>query len=106
MQLLHAERWSDSGNFIVSKSPNHAFSEEYVGLMTNNFWGHEFTVYDHGVEEKVFKKLPTGFIQMRELKMNIKFETNILGESPRTLNVNLWNEETKEMVKFKNLAPK
>ena len=74
--------------------------------MTNNFWGHEFTIYDHGVEEKVFKRFPSGFIKVREVKMNIKFETNILGESPRSLTVNLWNEETKENVKLKNLPPK
>ena len=74
--------------------------------MTNNFWGHEFIIYDHGVEEKAFKKFTAGFIKARELKMNIKFETNILGESPRSLNVSLINEDTKEIVKFKNLPPK
>ena len=104
--MLYAERWSDSGNFIVARSPSHAFSEDYIGLMTNNFWGHEFTVYDHGVEEKIFKKFPTGFIKVRETKMSVKFETNIMGESPRSLAVNLWNEETKEMMKLKNLPPK
>ncbi|OMJ69363.1 hypothetical protein SteCoe_32927 [Stentor coeruleus] len=106
VQMLYAERWSDSGNFIISKSPNFPFSDDYIGVMTNNFWGHEFSIFDHGVEDKVFKKFPTGFIKARETKMNIKFETNILGESPRSLNVSLLNDETKEMIKFKNLAPK
>lgn len=38
--------------------------------------------------------------------MHIKFETNILGENPRSLNVNLINENTKENFKLKNLPPK
>jgi tubby and related proteins len=103
---LYAERWSDSGSFVVSKSPSYAFSEDYIGLVTNNFWGHEFTVFDHGVDEKIHKKFPSGFVKVREVKMQIKFETNILGESPRSLSVEAWNEETKEMTKFKNLPPK
>lgn len=103
---MYAERWSDSGNFIVCKYQNHQFSEDYIGVITNNFWGHEFTVYDHGVEEKVYKKLPSGLIKSREVKMNIKFETNILGENPRALSVNAIHEETKESFKLKNLPPK
>jgi hypothetical protein len=106
VSLLYAERWSDSGNFTICRSQSHAFSDEYVGVITNNFLGHEFKIYDHGVEEKLFKKLPTGFIKNREQKMHIKFETNILGENPRTLNVNLVHEETKESFKLKNLPPK
>lgn len=106
MSLLYAERWSDSGSFTICRTQSHAFSEEYIGTITNNFWGHEFHIYDHGIDEKVFKKLPAGFIKQRDLKMHIKFETNILGENPRSLNVNLINENTKENFKLKNLPPK
>jgi len=61
------------------------FSDEYIGVITNNFWGHEFWVYDHGVEEKVAKNFPSGFIKQREEQLYIKYETNILGEVPRSL---------------------
>jgi hypothetical protein len=30
-------------------------------MMENNFWGNEFSQYDHGVDAKVLKKLPQGF---------------------------------------------
>ena len=82
------------------------YGEDYVGVITNNFWGHEFSVFDDGVDEKVFKQLPTGFAKQREKKMFVKFETNILGECPRALTVDFWNEEEKANMRIKNLPPK
>lgn len=86
-KFLYAERHSDSGNIVICKCPSAQFSDEYIGVMTNNFWGHEFTLYDHGAEDKTAKKFPIGFLKLRQEKLNIKYETNILGDTPRSLEV-------------------
>jgi hypothetical protein len=103
---MYAERWSDGGDFLISKEKGDPYSDSYLGTMTNNIWGNEFFLFDHGVEEKHYKKLPAGFIKQREQKLYIKYESNILGEQPRSLVVKLWDPERRGEVIFRNLPPK
>ncbi|CAG9330012.1 unnamed protein product [Blepharisma stoltei] len=104
--MLYAERHSDSGDIIICKSPSEQFSDEYIGIMVNNFWGNDFTLFDHGVKDKIANRFPQGFIKLREEKLKVKYESNILGDTPRSLEVKLWDEENKEEVTLNNVPPR
>jgi hypothetical protein len=101
-----AERWSDSSDFIICKSEGCVYSEQYLGVISNNFWGNGFDLYDHGVEDKVAKRLPAGFIKRRDHKLKVHYDSNILGEGPRSLQVWLTDEATQSKVELRNVQPK
>lgn len=90
---------------MITKTPSYQFSEEYIGVVTNNFWGNDFTLHDHGISEKALSKLPEGFAKQHEIKLEVKYERNILGECPRSQDILLWDDLRKEYVKLINLPP-
>jgi len=102
--MMYAERHSDSGDIIIGKSSARPYSADFLGLMENNFWGNEFTLYDDGIPEKYLSALPTGFVRVRQQKGFIKFDSNILGEQPRMLKAHV--DDAGEARVFENLPPR
>ena len=104
VQMMYAERHSDSGDIVIGKTTSQAYSSDYIGVMENNFWGNEFNLYDDGIPEKHVAMFPTGFVRGRTPRGYIKFDSNILGEQPRMLKVKV--EDEGETRVFQNLPPK
>jgi len=105
-KMMYAERWSDSSDIIICKSEGVAYSEQYLGYITNNFWGNGFDLYDHGVDDKVAKRLPAGFVKKREHKLKVHYDTNILGDNPRSLQCWLVDDATQTKIEFRNVPPR
>jgi hypothetical protein len=104
---MFAERMSDSSDYVIYKSEGGCmYSEQYLGYITTNFWGNGFDLYDHGVDDKVAKRLPLGFINKREHKLKVHYDHNLLGDSPRSLQVWLTDEATQTQVELRNVQPK
>uniref|UniRef100_A0A0G4GA43 Tubby C-terminal domain-containing protein n=1 Tax=Chromera velia CCMP2878 TaxID=1169474 RepID=A0A0G4GA43_9ALVE len=86
-----------------STSPH---SEAYIGLVEPNFWGTSFTLYDWGCEAAV-KRDPIGKhfpVHERKELASIKFEMNVLGDSPRKIAVHI--ERDGKKIELNNIPPR
>mmetsp|Transcript_24285 Transcript_24285/g.70017 ORF Transcript_24285/g.70017 Transcript_24285/m.70017 type:complete len:402 (+) Transcript_24285:234-1439(+) len=83
-----------------------AFDAHYVGMVEPNFWGTSFVVHDWGVplylkKDRLGKQLP---MPERKKLLDVKFDTNILGDCPRHIMVTL--DRDGEHCEMENIAPK
>lgn len=81
---LFASHEEVSADFHIfqAKSENKAvaekYDENYVGAMEKNFWGTQFTLWDNGLPQHSFDKIPEGFGSLRKKIIGNSFKTNIL----------------------------
>mmetsp|Transcript_9412 Transcript_9412/g.23849 ORF Transcript_9412/g.23849 Transcript_9412/m.23849 type:complete len:386 (-) Transcript_9412:19-1176(-) len=80
------------------------FAECYMGVVEPGFWGTSFHLFDSGASDAVAslcKGLP---LRRRRELCSVGYETNLLGDCPRKITVQVECEDGK--VTMENLAPK
>ena len=109
--LLYAQRSSENGDFIISKTQNVfcLYGPNFVGVVKPNLLGTHFTVHDCGMDTALMKALPPGFYPAQKHVQTIEYDSNFFAEKPRAFRISLLQEGHGGIVlqtKFENLPPK
>eukprot|EP00299_Pterocystis_sp_00344_P001254 c11088_g1_i1.p1 GENE.c11088_g1_i1~~c11088_g1_i1.p1 ORF type:complete len:550 (-),score=89.75 c11088_g1_i1:990-2639(-) len=100
--VMMAYQQDEFSDFIISSNPNFkpeqpCVDDSFLGIVTSNFIGTEFHVYDWGVNPQLLPPVFTAtthpsFIPRRQL-CHIVFDRNVMGSQPRALKVRLPDRE-------------
>ena len=110
--FLFGTRMSESGDFILStrKDVFCLYGQNYIGTLKANMLGTRFDLYDFGLDPKVLKDLPKGFLPKQRLVQTIEYDSNFFAERPRSFRITLYDLNAKQeqvvLQKFENLQPK
>lgn len=69
---LFAKHEDVSSDFLIfqagkgNQKAGDKYDEHYVGILEKNFWGTQFTLWDNGLPQQSFEKIPEGFGSLRK----------------------------------------
>ena len=96
-------------NFIKKAKKYTVYNSQFLGIVERNYWGTYFEIFDFGLDEKLYAKIPNYFMPKRRSivinffsqihlfkyyifkKGQIIYQTNIMGEVPRDFSLNLYD---------------
>lgn len=112
LRAVKEEEHCDCGIFgkaPVSSDPDmQAEEDDFLGCVSPNFWGTNFTLYDSGTgTKKILSGSPaiSDFpVRERTSIAQIGFETNLLGECPRKISVDMTRDG--KVWRMENLQPR
>lgn len=62
-----------------------------MGTLKANMLGTRFDLFDYGLEAKVIKELPKGFLPRQRLVQTIEYDSNFFAEKPRSFRITLYD---------------
>ena len=95
--VLYGTRPSESGDFILSthKDVFCLYGQNYIGALKTNMLGTRFDLYDFGLDPKVIRDLPKGFLPKQRLVQTIEYDSNFFAERPRSFRITLYDLKAK-----------
>ena len=62
-----------------------------MGALRANMLGTRFDLFDYGLEPKVIRDLPKGFLPKQRLVQTIEYDSNFFAEKPRSFRITLFD---------------
>ena len=90
---LYGTRATENGDFIISKTKDVfcLYGQNYMGTLKANMLGTRFDLFDYGLDAKVIKELPKGFLPKQRLVQTIEYDSNFFAEKPRSFRITLYD---------------
>ena len=89
---------SENGEFIISNQKDVfcLYGQNFMGILKPNMLGTRFELYDFGLEAKLLKELPKGFLPRQRLVQTIEYDSNFFAEKPRSFRITIYDLTQKE----------
>lgn len=96
--LLFGTRMTENGEFIISSQKDVfcLYGQNFLGILKPNMLGTRFDLFDYGLEAKLLKDLPKGFLPRQRLVQTIEYDSNFFAEKPRSFRITLYDLSQKE----------